>query len=236
LTVRHGNRVMNRRRLRRIGFGCAAALLVGSGVAGWRLTHRRARTVPHASAGVLGALETVSTEPTGPSVVAGGGEVVGARAAAVRFVASTGELMESSPVGRAELLRRLVTPDALDAQVSALASAADRITESLGAPVTRFAWVEAPLTATVNATTSDGEVAVAVWTVSVIGERDAERVEQVWRTVHVTVVDTGDGWRVADASEQPGPTPSSNELALPSSSAEFVTVAAWAPVTAGEQL
>jgi hypothetical protein len=188
-----------------------------------------------AVAGPSGSVETASTPPTAQSVVARGVDEVAARAAAVRFVASTSELMASSPVGRTELLRRLVTPAALDVQVSALASAADRITESLGEPVSRFAWVEAPLTATVTATSAGGEVRVAVWTVSVIGER-AERVEQVWRTVHVTVVDTADGWRVANATEQPGPTPSANELALPSPAAEFVTVAAWAPVTAGERL
>lgn len=227
---------MNRRPVRRAVFAGAAALLAVSVVAGWRLTHRSTRTDPNTATVGSGAPVTVATEPAAGSVGSGGGDERTARHAAVRFVASTSVLMESSPVGRTELLRRLVTAEALDGQVSALASAADRITESLGAPVTRFAWVEAPLTATVAATGADGAVTVVVWTVSVIGERDAGRVEQVWRTVHVTVVDTGDGWRVADATEQPGPTPSSNELASPSSSAEFVTVAAWPPVTVGERL
>ena len=75
-----------------------------------------------------------------------------------------------------------------------------------------------------------------VWTVAVFAHPSGGMVEQVWRTVHVTLQATGGRWLVAEAWTDSGPTPTANELALSSSVNEYLDVARLAPVVPHEEL
>ena len=171
-----------------------------------------------------------ATVTTGP--VAGSGPV----AAAVHYVASLPVLARSSPVGRRELLRRLTTTDVFGVQVKQLEETLDRMDTTFGFHVASLRWVEAPLTATVEHST-DGRVRVAVWSVAAVGGGDLAP-QQIWRTMHITLTETviGGEWLVDELSSSEGPTPSASPARLPGTTAEFVTVAGWAPVVEGERL
>jgi hypothetical protein len=153
-------------------------------------------------------------------------------AAAIAYVASTDELMAHSPIGRAEIFRKLVVPGAVIAHVEAFQKAADDLATTLDVPVERLTWVESPLTATLAAD-SGSSATVDVWSVSVLGAPDAGSPQQVWRTVHVDLELTGGRWLVAAADADAGPTPAANELALPAGWADFEVVARWPAVVKG---
>jgi len=155
-----------------------------------------------------------------------------ARLAALEYVASTDTLMAHSPVGRSEIFRSLVTPDAVGEQVAAFEQAAEQLAQTLDMPVQRLVWVEAPISATLTLE-GDSEAAVDVWTVSILGSPDSGSPQQVWRTVHVELERVDKRWLVAIATAEAGPTPASNELALQSGWDDFARVAAWDPVVEG---
>lgn len=180
--------------------------------------------------GTAVAGDTLLPESTGGSATAG--DPV---AAAVRYVASTDELMAHSPVGRREIFRTLVTPSALSGQVVAFERAAATLAETMDVPVERLVWVEAPLTATL-VDLVDEEASVDVWTVSILGAADADSPQQVWRTVHVDLGFVGGDWLVDAATADSGPTPAMNELALQSDWDDFAEVAGWPAVVEGAGL
>jgi hypothetical protein len=151
---------------------------------------------------------------------------------ALAYVASTDTLMAHSSIGRAEIFRSLVTPEAVAEQAAAFEQAAEQLALTLDLPVERLVWVEAPLTATVI-DHSDSDAAVAVWTVSILGARGVGSPQQVWRTVRIDLERLDDLWLVASATADAGPTPTPNELALQSGWDEFVRVAGWDPIVAG---
>jgi hypothetical protein len=155
--------------------------------------------------------------------------------AALRYVASMDSLGAHSAIGRREILDRLVTAESLAEQVDALESAFADMAATLDVPVERLTWVEAPLTASLVNTTGSS-ASVDVWTVSILGAPDAGSPQQVWRTVRVDLEHTDQGWLVAAATADAGPTPAANELALQASWTEFETVASWPPVVAGVDL
>lgn len=155
--------------------------------------------------------------------------------AAVRFVASTDALMSRSPVGRREILRQLVAPEHLAEYVNALERAAADLAERLDMPIERLTWVEAPVTATSQASSST-TASVDVWTVSVLGAPDLGSPQQVWRTVHVDLQLVAGAWLVTEATADAGPTPASNELALQATWDDFEAVSAWPPAIPGAEL
>lgn len=152
--------------------------------------------------------------------------------AALAYVASTDTLMAHSSIGRAEIFRSLLAPEAVAEHAAAFEQAAEQLALTLDLPVERLVWVEAPLTATMI-DQSDSDAAVAVWTVSILGARGAGSPQQVWRTVRVDLKRLDDRWLVASATADAGPTPAANELALQSGWDEFVRVAGWDPIVAG---
>ena len=152
--------------------------------------------------------------------------------AALAYVASTDTLMAHSSIGRAEIFRSIVTPEAVAEQATAFEQAAEHLALTLDLPVERLVWVEAPLTATVI-DHSVSDAVVAVWTVSILGARGAGSPQQVWRTVRVDLERLDDLWLVVSATSDVGPTPAANELAMQSGWDEFVRVAGWDPVVAG---
>lgn len=155
--------------------------------------------------------------------------------AALVYVASTDGLVGRSPVGRAELLRRLATPASVTVQAAALDEATTRLADTLGVPAERLTWVEAPITASI-VEQSDEAASVDVWTVSILGAPDSGSPQAVWRTVHVDLEMGGGRWLVASATADSGPTPTSNELALQAGWSDFEEVAGWAPVVQGAEL
>src|SRR3954454_8424575 len=66
-------------------------------------------------------------------------------AAAIAYVASTDDLMAHSPIGRAEIFRKMVVDDAVDENVEAFEQVAANLAATLDLPVERLSWVEAPL-------------------------------------------------------------------------------------------
>lgn len=201
---------------------CLAAVvlvLVGAGCAG-------------ATSGPGGDGREVATEPEASTARASIPDPVDA---AVRFVASTDALMSRSPVGRREILRQLVAPDHLAAYINALDRAAADLAEKLDMPTERLVWVEAPLTATSQASSAT-TATVDVWTVSVLGAPDLGSPQQVWRTVHIDLQLMDGEWLVTDATADAGPTPASNELALQATWSDFEVVGAWPPAIPGADL
>ena len=169
--------------------------------------------------------------PTSPATFAGTGPVH----AAVRYVASTDTLMAHSSIGRAEIFRSLLTPSALAGQAAAFEEAATQMAQTLGVPVERLTWVEAPITSTLSES-SASKATVDVWTVSILGSPDSGSPQQVWRTVHVDLEEIDGRWLVASASADAGPTPAANELSLQSGWDDFEVVAGWTPVIVGAEL
>jgi hypothetical protein len=178
---------------------------------------------------------TAPSEPTVPRSDASTAEAPGPVKAAVRYVASMDSLVAHSAIGRQEILDRLVTAESLAEHADALESAFVDMAATLDVPVERLTWVEAPLTASL-VTTTGSSASVDVWTVSILGAPHAGSPQQVWRTVRVDLEHTDQGWLVAAANADAGPTPAANELALQASWAEFETVASWPPVVAGVDL
>ena len=157
-------------------------------------------------------------------------------AAAVRYVASTGELVTRSPIGRREILARLVTGDALDTQLTSLNETAATLEHDRKVSTLALTWVEAPLTASVIEAIDRDRVRVAVWTVSVVATPTDTTAEQVWRTLEITVTRRAGRWLVATVTSRPGPTPTANPLSLPTPVTDFAAVARWRPVVTGEVL
>jgi hypothetical protein len=138
-------------------------------------------------------------------------------------------------VGRREILRQLVAPEHLAEYVNALERAAADLAEKLDMPIERLTWVEAPVTATSQASSST-KASVDVWTVSVLGAPDLGSPQQVWRTVHVDLELVAGAWLVTGATADAGPTPASNELALQATWDDFEAVSAWPPAIPGAEL
>ena len=172
--------------------------------------------------------EPTQTAESNPTASTSGDSVP----AAVAYVASTDELMAHSPVGRREILRKLVTASALEGQVTSFESAAEQLATTLNVPVERLVWVEAPITATLVGGTATW-AAVDVWTVSILGSPTTGSPQQVWRTVHVQLEMENGRWLVESASADEGPTPSANELAMQASWKQFQVVASWPAVVEG---
>lgn len=196
-----------------------ALLLLGAGCAG------------STSASDGGGLEVAAT----PNTSEAGREAPSPVDAAVRFVASTDALMSRSPVGRREILRQLVAPEHLAEYVNALERAAADLAEKLDMPIERLTWVEAPVTATLQASSST-TATVDVWTVSVLGAPDLGSPQQAWRTVHIDLELVAGAWLVTEATADAGPTPASNELALQATWDDFDAVSAWPPAIPGAEL
>ena len=230
----------------------AAVIAVGmlTAVVGTRLTvghHRRVASglVPiepaaallpdQGSASAVNATSRVGRNAVPTSVPSDAAQIDdrAAVAAAVRYVASTDELMARSMVVRRDILAKLVAPEVLDAQTAALEATIASFEQARKVSVTRFVWVETPLTATITDTLAPGLVRVGVWSVSIMSQPGSTTAEQAWRTITVTVRSTAGHWLVTAVAATPGPTPIGNVLAVPSPVAEFLTVAAWPAVVSG---
>ena len=182
------------------------------------------------------AAVTQTSTATEPGAGGGHADESAAVAAAVRYAASTGELVTHSPIGRREILRRLVTPETVDGELQALNETTARLEKDRKASTLALTWVEAPLTATVLEVVDTGRVRVAVWTLSVLAGPTSSTAEQLWRTLEITVTVRAGRWLVAEVRSRSGPTPSGNPLALPTPVTDFTTAAGWGRLVSGESL
>ena len=190
------------------------------------------RVAPAEPANPAGAWpSTVAASTTTPAIDT-------ARAAALDVVASSGVLVRSGPIGRRELLRRLFTSDALAAQITELDHDTDVLATRLGVNPISLIWVEQPLTARAESTTTGARV--SVWSTVVFGTdvpatsgRATSVPTVMWRTSVIDLVSRDGHWQVSAMTATPGPTPSLDDAAVVDGFARFRDVAGWPAVVAG---
>lgn len=155
---------------------------------------------------------------------------VGAREAAVAYVALSGEVALAGFISRRDLIAAIATPEfapELEAETAAQLAAMGSDFAEAGASPAQVVWSEMPLTARVRSAGSTA-AEVEVWSVVVIGVPSGDAVpRQAWRTVTVELTWSGGDWRVNGWRARPGPTPAlgpSPSIALVPETAE---VAGW---------
>ncbi len=210
-------------------------------------TGRRLTAVP--GVGVDSASSEPATLAVGGSRVAGadlrredgaamagvGGEL-GARVAAVEWVAALGELITLGPIATGERLGELLTEQAATATADGFRRERQEFVERFGVDPSRALWIESPLAVQVAELAADRAV-VLVWSQLITGTADASTVHAVYRTHMVTMLWERDRGRVDDVTRREGPTPQVAPGELPTSGDEFAVVADWIPaVSAGAEM
>ena len=133
----------------------------------------------------------------------------GARAAAVGYVALTGDIARAGFITRHDMVTQLAT----GSYGSTLADLTNRqmndLLYQLGqtqTDPTALIWLETPLTA--RLVSADATHArVDVWSVFVLGAPNAGPPRQAWRTVTVDLAWEDNDWKVAVWTARSGPTP-----------------------------
>ena len=156
-----------------------------------------------------------------------------ARTVALRWVASTGELLKMGPIARSELLRQVAAASA-ETMTENLNSDLAKLADGLPIPSTELRLVETPLTIDVSVETSTGQARVQVWSVVVFGAKDLGAPRMVFRTSHLVLAVEGGGWKLAGFTAVEGPTPIATD-ALPADWDSFAVVAGWQPASGGER-
>lgn len=153
---------------------------------------------------------------------------------ALAYVRSSAVLVNRGPIGRAEVLRGLVSPGHLSAQLASVdrdvAAIESRLrsTDGRAVPVSTLRWAEFPLTA-ITDDRSPESVIVRVWSVALFGSTAIEGTRSAWRTFTLTVVPGEARWLVDDVRVDPGPAPVDNGSLVPSAFREFDAVISWPP-------
>lgn len=135
-------------------------------------------------------------------------DVAAARAAAMRAVSLTGQVVRAGLISRRDLILSLSTPGFGPTLANETSQAVDRMLLELGerdVDTGKLAVVEQPVTATSE--TNGGGVRVRVWSVLVVAAPGAGPGRQVWRTVTLDMVNIGARWLVDGWYSTPGPTP-----------------------------
>jgi hypothetical protein len=212
-----------------VAFVAVAVVVAGVALArrsGGTATSRE--TISHPT--VTPAIAPVSPSSTAPTPTAHG-DLDAAAATAMRWVASTGELLGMGPIRRQDVLAAWVSRDALTAIAANLERDLGRLADRLPIPASELRLVEVPLT--VDAAAGDeGSADIRVWSVVVFGGYGLGPPRVVWRTSHLTLVWENVAWKLASFTTTEGPTPESGD-GLPAEWAEFVTVTGWRPSVAG---
>jgi hypothetical protein len=203
-----------------------AVVVVGVAVArrsGGTTTGRN--TISHSIVAPAVAPVSPSSTPIAP------GDLDAAAAAALRWVASTGELLGMGPIRRHDVLAAWVSGDALPAIAANLERDLGRLADRLPIPASELRLVEVPLT--VDAAVGDeGSADVRVWSVVVFGADGLGPPRVVWRTSHLTLVWENEAWKLSSFTMTEGPTPAAGD-GLPAEWAEFVAVTGWRPSVEG---
>jgi hypothetical protein len=154
---------------------------------------------------------------------------------ALAYVWSSAELLARGPIGRRELLARLVTPGLVEAQLGSLDEDVQAIESRLrtdagdAVAVSELRWVETPLRISVQEQ-SGGPVDVDVWSLAVFGAPSLGEVRAAWRTFHLSVSREGGSWLIDRADLEAGPTPADDGVVMePSTFQDLEQVAGWQP-------
>lgn len=156
-----------------------------------------------------------------------------ARTLALRWVASTGDLLKMGPIGRSELLRQRVASASAETMTENLNSDLTKLAEGLPIPATELRLVETPLTIDITIDTATGQARAQVWSVVVFGAKDLGAPRVVFRTSQLMMLVEAGEWKLASFTAAEGPTP----IATDSLSADwdsFAVVAGWQPASGGE--
>ena len=154
----------------------------------------------------------------------------GARAAALAYVALSGEVARAGFITRGDLIGSLATPEFRRELEAETVEQLDGTLEDLldeGVSPGQLLWSELPLTARVVASDED-TAQVEVWSVVVIGIPTTDSVpRQTWRTVTVELAWIESDWLVSGWSAAPGPTPALGPDAVIDPLDELTTVTSW---------
>jgi hypothetical protein len=157
----------------------------------------------------------------------------GARAAAIGYVALTGDIARAGFITRHDMVTQLAT----GSYGSTLADLTNRQINDLlfqlgqtQADPTALIWLETPLTARLVSVDA-ARARVDVWSVFVLGAPNAGPPRQAWRTVTVDLAWEDSDWKVAAWTARSGPTPALAPEADVSSVAQLAGPAGWPAVT-----
>jgi len=159
----------------------------------------------------------------------------GAEAAAAGWVRSTGVVARSGPLRRRDALLTIATSAFGPTLVRDVNDQLDGLTvgtDGRGVPPEQLVWHEYPLTVTSTMASPD-TVTVRVWSVVVIGVDGGSVARELWRTSTLTLVVENGDWKVADWTDERGPSPvalSDTDLA---SVDDVGAVAGWAAPGSG---
>lgn len=149
-----------------------------------------------------------------------------ARAVAVWWVASTGELLKMGPIARSELIRNRVASASSATMGESLQDDLAKLADRLPIPATELRLVETPITIDISTDSATGQARAHVWSVVVFGAKDLGAPQVAFRTSQLVLVVEGDEWRLASFTSAEGPTPIATD-ALPSDWDSFAVVAGW---------
>ena len=152
---------------------------------------------------------------------------------ALRWVASTGELLKMGPIGRSELLRRHVASASVETMTENLNSDLAKLADGLPIPATELRLVETPLTIDVSIDAVTGQARAQVWSVVVFGAKDLGAPRVVFRTSQLVLVVEAGEWKLAAFTASEGPTPIATD-SLPADWDSFAAVAGWQQALGGE--
>ena len=156
-----------------------------------------------------------------------------ARTLALRWVASTGELLRMGPIARSELLRQHVASASAETMTVNLNSDLDKLANGLPIPASELRLVETPMTIDVAIDAATGDARAQVWSVVVFGAKDLGAPRMVFRTSELVLVVEAGAWKLAGFTTVEGPTPIATD-SLPADWDSFAVVAGWQPASRGE--
>ena len=187
------------------------------------------------------AAATAATEPaSGGTVTAGASTAVvvpapsidDARTLALRWVASTGELLKMGPIARSELLRQRVAAASAETMTENLNFDLAKLADGLPIPSTELRLIETPLTVDVSIDAATGDARGHVWSVVVFGAKDLGAPRMVFRTSDLLLIVEAGEWKLAGFTAADGPTPLASD-ALSADWDSFAVVAGWQPASGG---
>lgn len=188
---------------------------------------------PDAAAAVSPAEEGSATVASTNASVVPTPSIGDATAVALRWVASTGELLKMGPIARSELLREQVASASAETMTVNLNSDLDKLADGLPIPASELRLVETPLTIDISIDAASGDARAHVWSVVVFGAKDLGSPRMVFRTSELVLVVEAGEWKLAGFTAVEGPTPIATD-SLPADWDSFAAVAGWLPASGGE--
>jgi len=155
-----------------------------------------------------------------------------ASAVALRWVASTGDLLKMGPIARSELLHQRVASASAETMTENLTSDLVKLADGLPIPASELRLVETPLTIDVSVDAT-GTARAHVWSVVVFGAKDLGAPRMIFRTSELVLLVEAGVWKLAGFTAVEGPTPIATD-SLPADWDSFAVVAGWQPASGGE--